>query len=257
MKKLDSKIYTTLNEIPEDFCFLAVGLWGSGDLGEDRKNIGLTVRSFYESFKNKKNKPALILKTSGGSSSYSDQESILDKINAIKESCSSKNIPNVYLIHGDLLDEEMNELYNHPKVKAMFSITKGEGFGRPLLEFSMVKKPIICSNWSGVLDFLKPEFTTLLPGILTNVHSSALSKNIILEGSQWFSVDLGSVNHALNDMFENYKPYKEKANRQAYYSKSNFSLDIMEKNLKLILDNNIPELPKISKLVLPKLLQHG
>jgi hypothetical protein len=43
----------------------------------------------------------------------------------------------------------MNELYNHGKVKAMISLTKGEGFGRPLLEFSLVNKPIIASGWSG------------------------------------------------------------------------------------------------------------
>jgi hypothetical protein len=43
----------------------------------------------------------------------------------------------------NLVMSEINELYNHSKVKAMVSLTKGEGFGRPLLEFSLVKKPII------------------------------------------------------------------------------------------------------------------
>ena len=54
-----------------------------------------------------------------------------------------KNIPSIYILHGDLSDEEMNSLYNHHKVKAMVSLTKGEGFGRPLLEFSVVGKPIV------------------------------------------------------------------------------------------------------------------
>ena len=33
---------------------LFVGHWMQGDFGEDRKNVGLTIKSFYETFKNKK-----------------------------------------------------------------------------------------------------------------------------------------------------------------------------------------------------------
>ena len=147
-----------------------VGHWMNGDMGEDRKNVNLLVKAFYETFKNKKKKPALILKTSGGTSSYMDRDSILNKISQIKKTVNSKNLPNIYLLHGDFSDEEMNSLYNHSKVKAMISLTKGEGFGRPLLEFSLTKKPIITTGWSGHIDFLKPEFTTLLPGELKPVH---------------------------------------------------------------------------------------
>jgi hypothetical protein len=71
----------------------------------------------------------------------------------------------------------MNELYNHPKVKAMVSLTKGEGFGRPLLEFSLTNKPIITTNWSGHIDFLKPEFTALMGGKLRKIHPSAQAKD--------------------------------------------------------------------------------
>jgi hypothetical protein len=107
----------------------------------------------------------------------------------------------------------MNQIYNHSKVKAMVNLTKGEGFGRPLLEFSLVNKPIITTNWSGHTDYLNPEFVTLLPGELTNVHPSA-ANNMLLAESQWFSVDTGHVGHYLKDVFENYKGYAEKAKRQ-------------------------------------------
>ena len=63
---------------------------------------------------------------------------------------------------GEFTDVEINELYNHPKVKAMLSLTKGEGFGRPLLEFSLTKKPILATNWSGHIDFLDKEYTPLV-----------------------------------------------------------------------------------------------
>ena len=41
-----------LSDIKENFLFLGTGHWMQGDLGEDRKNIGLLIKLFYETFKN-------------------------------------------------------------------------------------------------------------------------------------------------------------------------------------------------------------
>jgi hypothetical protein len=252
VKKLESQIYQDLQQIPEQFCFIFVGHWLQGDVGEDRKNVGLLVKAFYETFKNKMKKPALILKTSSGGASYLDRERILQKIALIRDSVKSNNVPNVYLVHGDFSDEEMNQLYNYPKVKAMVNLTKGEGFGRPLLEFSLVKKPILTTGWSGHTDFLNPEFTVMVEGELTNVHPSAANQWLIKE-SQWFSPNHGQVGHYLKDIFENYKKYSENANRQAYQSKTNFSFEGMKNKIGEILDETVPEFPKEVKLTLPKL----
>jgi len=238
--------------IKESFAYLFVGHWLQGEMGEDRKNVGLLIKAFFETFKNKKNKPALILKTSGANNSYLDRNAILKKINSIKNSCNSSNLPNVYLLHGDFTDEEMNSIYNHSKVKAMVSLTKGEGFGRPLLEFSLTQKPIIATNWSGHTDFLNPEFTTLLNGELKNVHPSA-ANNMVLKESQWFSPKHAEIGFILKDMFENYKKYESNGKRQAYYSKTNFSWNNMKDKLDNVLSTNIPEFPKQTELKLPKL----
>ena len=244
--------FPELNDIKEKFCYLFVGHWINGDLGEDRKNVGLLVKSFYETFKNKKQKPALVLKTSQVGSSYIDRDEILKRINMIKKTVNSKDLPNVYLLHGEFTDSEMNELYNHSKVKAMINLTKGEGFGRPLLEFSLTKKPIITTNWSGQKDFLDEKFTTMLPGTMTNVHPSA-ANNWLLKESQWFSVDTGHVGHHLKNTFENYKTYTDGAKRQAYKSKSEFSWDKMKDKVNQLFDQYIPEFPKQIQLQLPQL----
>jgi len=238
--------------IKESFAYLFVGHWLQGEIGEDRKNVGLLVKAFYETFKNKRNKPALILKTSGANNSYLDRNNILKKINSIKNSCNTTDLPNVYLLHGDFTDEEMNSLYNHSKVKAMISLTKGEGFGRPLLEFSLTQKPIIATNWSGHIDFLNNEFTTLLNGSLNNVHPSA-ANNMILKESQWFSPNHAEIGFALKNIFDNYKKYLGNAKRQAFYSKTNFSWESMKDKLNSVLSTNIPEFPKQIELNIPKL----
>jgi len=244
----ETDLVLSLDEIKEKFCFLFVGHWLQGQIGEDRKNVSYMVKAFLETFKNKKVKPALILKTSSANNSILDRDEILKKIDAIKNTVKG-DLPNVYLLHGDLDDNDMNDLYNHDKVKTMISFTKGEGFGRPLLEFSLVKKPIIASNWSGHLDFLNPEFNTLVGGGLTNVHPSAVVKNMILEEAQWFTPTDASVADALENNFKDYNKYAELVKRQTHYAKTNFSFDKMAEVLDTILDR----IPKQVEIKLPKL----
>jgi hypothetical protein len=241
-----------LSNVKEDFAYLFVGHWIQGQLGEDRKNVGLLVKAFYETFKNKSKKPALILKTTQVGASYMDRDELIKKIKAIRGTVKSNNLPNIYLLHGEFTDVEMNEIYNHSKVKAMVSLTKGEGFGRPLLEFSLVNKPIITTNWSGQVDYLNPEFVTLLPGELTNVHPSA-ANNMLLAESQWFSVDTGHVGHYLKDVFENYKGYAENAKRQGFQSRTKFSFDAMKEKIGKLFEEKIPDFPKQVQMQLPKL----
>jgi glycosyltransferase involved in cell wall biosynthesis len=249
----DFNIYDDLNTISESFCYLFVGHWLQGEYGEDRKNIGYMIKAFLEVFKNKKNKPALILKISQGAPSIMDRDVILKKIEDIRNTIAGKDLPNIYLVHGDLSDEEINCIYNHPKVKAMISFTKGEGFGRPLLEFSVVGKPIIASGWSGHLDFLNAEFCGLVGGSLNKVHPSAVVQNTLLAESMWFRPDDNQSGHALDDVFNNYKDYQEKAKRLAYRNKQSFSLDKMTEKLGELLKQYVPEVPKHVTLNLPKL----
>jgi glycosyltransferase involved in cell wall biosynthesis len=247
-------MFKKINSIPENFAYLYVGHWMKGQMGEDRKNVGLLIKAFYELFKDKKGKkPALILKTSGGGASYMDRNEIQKRIASIRKSVPSEDLPNVYLLHGELSNVEVNELYNHPKVKAMVSLTKGEGFGRPLLEFSLTNKPVITTGWSGQVDFLKPNFSALMGGKLTKIHPSAQQKDMLVEGSEWFTVDPNHIGHFFNDVFTNYKDWKLKGKQQGNYSRSNFSFRKMEQQLQSLLSKYTPELPVQVELKLPKL----
>jgi glycosyltransferase involved in cell wall biosynthesis len=243
-----TELVQALDEIKEDFCYLFVGHWLQGDLGEDRKNVALTIKTFLETFRDKKSQPALILKTSGAGSSIMDRDEMLKKIDAIRNTVTGK-LPNIYLLHGEMDDKDINNLYNHGKVKAMISLTKGEGFGRPLLEFTLSKKPLIVTAWSGHIDYLFMENTCMVGGTLKGVHPSAQVKDMILAESAWFSPDTKQAEFYLKDIFEKYSKYEERAKKQAHQSKTKFSFDEMKKALEAILN----KIPKSVGLTLPKL----
>tara|TARA_R110002020_G_scaffold4368_2_gene19266 strand:- start:116 stop:1420 length:1305 start_codon:yes stop_codon:yes gene_type:complete len=247
----NKELYNQIDSISEDFAYLNVGHWMQGNFGHDRKNIAFTIKSFYETFKNLKNPPALILKICKVNSSIIDKEQVQRKINDVRDSIEGKNIPSVYLLHGDFTNEEMNEIYNHPKIKAMVSHTKGEGFGRPLLEFSLVDKPIIASGWSGHLDFLNKDYVGLCGGKVNPIDKSAQVKGILIEGSKWFDIDHNYVNHFYNDIVNNYDEWLKRAKDQGYHSRTYFAFENMKAKISEIFDKNLPELPKKMELKLP------
>lgn len=258
---VDLNIYKKTNEfnedlvkefeqIPERFNFLYAGHWLQGNLGEDRKDTGMLIKVFLETFKNIQNPPGLIMKTSGATFSVIDREEILSKIHDIKSTVKGR-LPNIYVLHGDLSDDEMNQLYNHPKVKAHISLTHGEGFGRPLLEATLSEKPVIAPNWSGHVDFLDRSYSTLLPGSLSNVPKGAFHEKMFLEGSQWFTVNYPNSGKVMMDIFKNQPKYLINAKKQSIVSKT-FSLDNMTKKFGEII-NSVEEQPQAVELKLPKL----
>ena len=236
------EIDTAIEAIPESFCYLFVGHWIQGDLGADRKDVGMLVKIFSEVFKNKKNAPALILKTSGATFSKIDKAEILKKINDIREPLSG-NLPNIYVIHGDLTPTELNRLYNHPKVKAHVSLTHGEGFGRPLLESTLSGKPLLTTNWSGHTDFLPADLANLLPGALVNVPPSACNEWLIKE-AQWFNANYSIAAQKLEDIFNNYISYVPNAEKLRVQNAEKYNLEASYELLIKVLNKHLPVFEK-------------
>ena len=244
-----------LKNVKEDFCFLYTGHWLQGNFGEDRKNTALLIKTFLETFKGSgRKKPALVLKTNTVNYSLLDREHILKHINRIKDQVSG-NLPNVYLVHGELTDSEMNQLNNDNKIKAFVSFTKGEGYGRPLAEAAITGKPTIVSNWSGHKDFIHPDYNILIGGELKNIHPSAANQWLLKE-SQWFNINTDVASRAMKDVFKHYKKYLEKSRKQTQYLKDNWSFDKMTEKLSSLLPKTQMQ-PQVQQLKLPKLKKLG
>ena len=226
--ELNGELFDDINSIPEDSIFLILGQWVKGNYGEDRKDIGRTIKIFFETFIGYRKKPALLLKTNGATFS------ILDK-------------------------EEINMLYNHPKVKSLVSFTHGEGFGRPLLEATMTGLPVIASNWSGHIDFLDENKSILVKGTTDKVPQSAVWENIIIPESEWFTINDEDASRSFELSYKNNESVREQANDLMEINRNKFSHDKMTEKLGDIMEkytsdvqSTAVELPKLKKLKLPE-----
>jgi len=240
--------------IKEDFAFLFVGHWLKGNIGQDRKDVGMLIKVFAETFKDQENQPALILKTSSGNFSVIERERLRTSIETVVG--AAINPPSIYLIFGELMDSEMNQLYNHPKVKAMISLTKGEGFGRPLLEFTMTGKPVIASNWSGHKDFLPNDKAIMIGGTLTDAHSSAID-SFIIKDSKWFTANYNEASNVMRFVKDNYDKILIKSEQLRIENKEKFSFQKMTEQFKEILKPYVTKQPVYHNLILPKLKKIG
>lgn len=259
----DTNIYKKINQLPngrlknfldsinEEFCYLFVGHWLKGNVGEDRKDVSMLIKTFSETFSNYPDKPALILKTNMGNFSVRDREKLRQTIQNLTNGI--QNPPSIYLLFGELSDEEINQLYNHHKVKTMVSFTKGEGFGRPLLEFTLTGKPVIASNWSGHLDFLSKEESILIEGDLKDIHDSTVDQ-FLIKGSKWFQVNYDDASKKLIDVKENYNGYLTKSENLRIKNTDTFSLNKMKEKLGEIINKHI-KFNQQQNIDLPKLIR--
>lgn len=249
---LDS-VNVELDKVVENFAFLFVGHWMKGDFGEDRKDVSGLVHTFFETFADTHNPPALILKTSSGAFSITDRSRVIEKVNLIRHMSKKKHLPNVYVLHGELTDEEMNSLYNHPKVKAFVSFTKGEGYGRPIAEFMTTGKPVLVPGWSGQTDFVDEKFNTYLKGKLTDVHSSSVWEGVINNGSKWFTVDYQNAAKLMHKIYSSYGQALLSSKKNIKQMQTKWSFESMTEKFENILESYLPKFAERVKINLPQL----
>jgi hypothetical protein len=258
LEGVDTEIFSkgsgkdVLENVKEDFNFLIVGHWLKGSLGQDRKDIGMAIKTFATVFQYlpKEKRPGLIVKTSHAGFSVIDREATREKIDSVLKPLGDK-CPSVYLIHGDMEETDMANLYHHPKVKAMLSFAKGEGYGRPMAEFTLTGKPIIASGWSGQMDFLPPEHAVLLEGSLTQVDESAADQFCMKE-AQWFTVNYSNAANKIYDVYSKYNFYLEQSKGLRENTLKNFTLDNMHDKFTQLMDTYVRKTPQIVPFNIPK-----
>lgn len=224
VKKTEPKELTL--DLQTDFNFLSVVQWGP------RKNAEATIVSFYEEFKNDEN-VGLVMKVNQAKNCIMDRMLCERRLESIKKNYSDAKCK-VYLLHGNMTEEEMAGLYRHPKIKAIVSTTHGEGFGLPLFEAACAGLPVLAPKWSGHVDFLMAPVKedskvkmrnhfTAIDFELGAVNKEAVWEGVIQADAQWCHVKTASVKDAMRTVFKNLPTPIAKAKKLQEYVLEEFS----------------------------------
>lgn len=206
------------------FNFLCVGQWGVKGItfGEDRKNIGNLVKIFYHTFKDEPD-AGLVLKVNIVNNTEEDLFHVKERLNQIKTNFPKAKCK-VHLIHQAMTDQEISELYSHPQIKAFVSLTAGEGFGRPLLEAASAGLPVVATDWSGHLDFLRAKHGYLpVEFELSDVPECQIWPGVIEKGSRWAKCNEESASKVLKKFFNKPTLIQEQAKENLEWLAENFS----------------------------------
>jgi len=170
------------------FNFLMVSQMTGNNPENDRKNILYTLKWICEQFRND-SQVGVVLKTNASRNTKIDRNVVLNTVGQAVSQIRPGPNPKIHIVHGQLSDVEVVALYRHPKIKALVSATRGEGYGLPLVEAAASGLPVIATNWSGHLDFLNVGRFLSVDYSLVPVHQSRIDGQIFVPGAKWAQPD--------------------------------------------------------------------
>jgi glycosyltransferase involved in cell wall biosynthesis len=198
-----------------DFNFLCVAQWGP------RKNLPNTIRWFLEEFKN--DNVGLVCKVNHSNNSLLDRTACEKAIEGLL-----KNFPDrkckVYLLHGDMNENEVHNLYVHPQIKAIINFGHGEGFGLPLFEAAYCGLPVLAVDYSGHKDFLymdidgkKKAMFSKVPHDLKKIQPEAVWNGVLHSESEWAFVKPFGAKTSMRECFKDHGRFKGQAHKLKTY----------------------------------------
>jgi len=181
---LTSKKEIDLSTVDTTFNFLLFGQMTGNNPFNDRKNLLFTIKWICETF-SKDEDVGIVIKTNAGRNTLIDRNIVLRNLEGLLKEVRKTKFPKFYLLHGDMNDEDVSAIYKHPKIKALVSLTRGEGYGLPLLEAAAAGLPVIATGWSGHMDFMNHVKFINIDYELKQIHSSRVDEKIFVKNAKW------------------------------------------------------------------------
>ena len=217
-----------LSCVNTSFNLLTVGMLTDQNPEADRKNIINTISSFCQNFKDNKD-VGLVVKTSLGKYSHFDRKNTNLYFSNLINSIRTSEFPKVYLLHGNMTKKELAALYSHKKIMGYYTLTRAEGYGLPLIEAAASGLPIIATNYSGHLEFLRKDSFLEVEYQMKELPKDKVDGRIFVQNSKWADPSIESSFTKMNDLYYNYQKYKIISDEYAEYIKMNYSSKAIKK----------------------------
>lgn len=154
-----------------------------------RKNPESIIKAFKIAFPQNAN-VSLILKCIRG---QEDSEQWAKLINVIDKD------ERIKIINKDFMKGQYLELMN--SCDAYISLHRSEGFGRGMAEAMLLRKPVICTNYSGNKDYCNPDTAFLVDYELRKIRVNEYP--FAVEGIQWAEPNIIHAAKQLREVVEN------------------------------------------------------
>tara|TARA_R110000824_G_scaffold39583_2_gene119543 strand:- start:6666 stop:7928 length:1263 start_codon:yes stop_codon:yes gene_type:complete len=187
-------------ELDYDTNFISIAQFGP------RKNLPNTVKWFIEEFHD--DEVGLLLKSNIAKNCLMDRNKMQHDLKQFVNNFPDKKCK-IYLLHGDMEDDEIHSLYVHPQISALVSLAHGEGFGLPIFESAYSGLPVVCTGWSGQLDFLvdeegKEHFYNVSYD-LQPVQNEVVWEGVLIKESMWAFPREQSAKQKMRQCYEDIK----------------------------------------------------
>lgn len=166
------------------FNFLVFGQVTGNNPDNDRKNLAYTIKWMAEALAGHPD-VGVIVKSNLARNTKIDRLASTNMFAKLIQEVKVGPGPRFYLLHGNMKNQEVVGLYKHPTVKALVSLTHGEGFGLPILEAAACGVPVIAPDWSGHMEFMKHGRFLKLEHKIAPIHESRVDNHIFVPGAQW------------------------------------------------------------------------
>lgn len=230
-----NKVKDLLDNLETKNNFLILGQLTGNNSENDRKNTFNTIKAFIDAYKDDKD-VGLIIKTNSGRNTKIDKKKTFNMIQGVLKEIGKPEFPKIHVLHGSLSEDELITLYTHDKVKYLLSASKGEGFGLPILESARLGLPVIATNWSGHLDFMKLGNFTRLDYTLKEIHESRVDNRIFMKDTKWANIKHGHLRLILKKSFDNYSKVKKNAKDLSLRIKENFNFNKILSDYNILID---------------------